>query len=152
MSKHWKAFRQHCFGMFMRAKVMNMKILIKPLRNFKETAKTQVLMIWTNFQFWLNFIVSYKKVCVNSSGCLPLTTTVYIKTCCWPNPNKCGKQWNNKRGIYNCCINFPQQPTCEVGSIAFHHAMESIAWNMQQTTTHHLKRKTKVSFSSGKEF
>ncbi len=47
--------------MFTRSQVVNMKIVMEPLRNSKETLSTQNLIILGNFQYWTKFLVSYKK-------------------------------------------------------------------------------------------
>ena len=64
MSRHWKASNKHCFEMFGRAQVVNMTIVMKPLRN-SEYPKADDSKKERNSQYCPNFLVSYKKICVD---------------------------------------------------------------------------------------
>ena len=49
MAKLWKGSKRHCFEMFMRGQVVNMKIVTKHSRNSSETLCTQSLVIFKKF-------------------------------------------------------------------------------------------------------
>ena len=50
MSKHWKDLNNHV----QEEQVVNMRIVIKHLRNSKETPSTENLIILRNLQYWQN--------------------------------------------------------------------------------------------------
>ena len=72
MPKHQKALKKPYFEMFSGVQLVNMKIVMEPLRNCQGAPSTENLIILRNFQCWLKFLVSYEKICVlqNSSDYL----------------------------------------------------------------------------------
>ena len=75
MSKHWKGFKKHCFAMFMREPVLNMKTAMETLRNSLSlgTSSNQNLMILKNFQYWSKVLVCYKQ---STCSCLSYSLPV----------------------------------------------------------------------------
>ena len=56
MSKHWKGLKNNLVEMFTRIQAVNMKTVMKPLRNSEETPRTQSLTISRNFQYRPKFL------------------------------------------------------------------------------------------------
>ena len=53
------------FPMFTGTRTVNMKTVMEPLRNSKETVSTLNLIVFANFQYWPRFLVSYKNTCID---------------------------------------------------------------------------------------
>ena len=72
MSKHWKGFNEHCFEVFRKEQVVNIEIVVKPLKDKSGVDKIIVKKkpnqkLNTNLEFFPSFDASNFHKLVNES-------------------------------------------------------------------------------------